>query len=225
MPETRATPTAVGGDTAALNTVCARSCDDQCTALCVKYAEMLRCSCGCNARGHRQAAFCRNPASGPGQSSVVMPTRTPFLSGPSPVSSRAFHISEKRVSSNRLTGLSRRSQPAPLLSRHLLLGGELSDRETSGRVAVTVPADACGQRRIRSRTRKLPILPDRARESMQHPVRSPLSGVCSLSVRCPLSATRTFHPAHASTVRPECLPHTRRARPREPHSPLVTRAT
>ena len=49
-----------------------------------------------------------------------------------------------------------------VLSPHLLLGGELSDRETSGRAAVTVPADACGQRRIRSRTRKLPILPDRA---------------------------------------------------------------
>jgi len=88
-----------------------------------------------------------------------MPTRTPFLSGPSPVSSRAFQ--KKRVSSNRPPGLSRSSQPAPLLSPHLLLGGELSDRETSGRAAVTVPADACGQRRIRSRTRKLPILPDR----------------------------------------------------------------
>ena len=60
-----------------------------------------------------------------------------------------------------IAGLSRSSQPAPLLSPHLLLGGELSDRETSGRAAVTVPADACGQRRIRSRTRKLPILPDR----------------------------------------------------------------
>ena len=71
-------------------------------------------------------------------------------------------FSEKRVSSNRPPGLSRSSQPAPLLSPHLLLGGELSDRETSGRVAVTVPADACGQRRIRSRTRKLPILPDRS---------------------------------------------------------------
>ncbi len=70
-------------------------------------------------------------------------------------------FSEKRVSSNRPPGLSRSSQPAPLLSPHLLLGGELSDRETSGRAAATVPADACGQRRIRSRTRKLPILPDR----------------------------------------------------------------
>ena len=70
-------------------------------------------------------------------------------------------LEKKRISSNRPPGLSRSSQPAPLLSPHLLLGGELSDRETSGRAAVTVPADACGQRRIRSRTRKLPILPDR----------------------------------------------------------------
>ena len=71
-------------------------------------------------------------------------------------------FSEKAALSNRLPGLSRSAQPAPLLSPHLLLGGELSDRETSGRAAVTVPADACGQRRIRSRTRKLPILPDRS---------------------------------------------------------------
>ena len=33
--------------------------------------------------------------------------------------------------------------------------------QTSGRAAVTGTADECGQRRIRSRTRKLPILPDR----------------------------------------------------------------
>ena len=59
--------------------------------------------------------------------------------------------------------------PLALLSPHLLLGGELSDRETSGRAAATVPADACGQRRIRSRTRKLPILPDRGMRAWSLP--------------------------------------------------------
>ena len=94
----------------------------------------------------------------------------PISLGPQPGFVTRF--SEKRVSSNRPPGLSRSSQPAPLLSPHLLLGGELSDRETSGRAAVTVPADACGQRRIRSRTRKLPILPDRQRAQWWRRLRS-----------------------------------------------------
>ena len=61
----------------------------------------------------------------------------------------------------------RRRRPRPCArGRHdtwkaVLATHERSDRETSGRAAATTPADACGQRRVRSRTRKLPILPDR----------------------------------------------------------------
>ena len=39
--------------------------------------------------------------------------------------------------------------------------GEPSDRETSGRAAVTAPADAYGQRQVALRTRKLSNSPDR----------------------------------------------------------------
>jgi hypothetical protein len=59
--------------------------------------------------------------------------------------------------SRALAGLSPRLPVTPSPTRR----GAQRSRDYSGRAAATVPADACSQRRIRSRTRKLPILPDR----------------------------------------------------------------